>query len=244
MPHTTDILKPHDLEKLRFITPLRHAFALQQLKSELSSWPTQKIVSYSLTVLLFIITIAGSAQLTASLVEARHSPTSSTTQQPPLPVTPAVVKPAGLQRSEPTRLQIPAINLDANLVGVGLDENGALEVPEHDKAGWYTGAPTPGEVGPAIIDGHLDSSIYGEAVFWSLRDVKTGDTITVNRQDGSAVNFTVEKSASYDQHNFPTQEVYGNLDYPGLRLITCDGTFDYVTRHYSNNLVVFAKAQL
>jgi sortase (surface protein transpeptidase) len=210
--------------------------------------------SHALTALLLFTSVAGFAQLIHLTVEsapssllattaskeslqtAGHHSGTSTATTPPSPK-----QPAGLPASTPTRLQVPAINLDANLVSVGLNADGALDVPPRDTAGWYTGSPTPGEIGPSVIDGHVDS-VYGIAVFWFLKNLKPGDTISVTREDGRTVNFSVQKIASYDQSNFPTNDVYGDINYAGLRLITCDGDFNYATRHYSNNLVVYARA--
>jgi LPXTG-site transpeptidase (sortase) family protein len=140
-------------------------------------------------------------------------------------------------------LQIPAINLDAGLVSVGLNHDGTMEVPEPDYPGWYTGSPTPGEIGPSVITGHVDS-IHGAAIFYSLKQLQPGDTIRISRQDNSTVTFKVERLETYSQDAFPTKAVYGNIDYPGLRLITCDGDFNPFTRHYSHNLVVYARAGL
>lgn len=226
------------------MVPLHYSELVQQSGQRIVVVPLRQVLSHALTVILLMITVWGAVQLTSLIMDNRRSPgASALATTAGRPVAKDQVQPAGLARSVPTHLTIPAVHVDTDLLAVGLDENGALQVPQHDQAGWYTSSPTPGEVGPAIIDGHVDS-ISGIAVFWYLRDLQPGDAIIITRQDGSTVHFTVEKSASYDQHNFPTQEVYGNIDYPGLRLITCDGDFDYLTRHYSKNLVIYAKANL
>jgi len=141
----------------------------------------------------------------------------------------------------PVRLQIPSIGVDSELMDLGLQSDGTLEVPPGGfPAGWYTGAPTPGELGPAIIAGHVD---WGgqPGVFFDLRELSTGDEITIARQDGSTAWFRVTRVEQFAKDAFPTQSVYGDLDHAGLRLITCGGSFDRQMRSYVDNLVVFAE---
>ena len=122
---------------------------------------------------------------------------------------------------------------------LGLGSDGTLDVPPGGfPAGWYTGGPTPGEVGPAVIAGHID--MKGPGVFYKLHSVARGDRVTVTRADGSTPVFRVTLVKQYAKDSFPTRLVYGNLDHAGLRLITCGGTFNSRTGHYEDNLVVFA----
>ena len=154
---------------------------------------------------------------------------------------PVVADPAApLRASDPVRLQIPTIKVDSTLMALGLAADGTMEVPPRGfPAGWYTGAPTPGEMGPAIIVGHVDWA--GPAVFYKLDKLVVGDDISVTRQDGSIANFTVTDVEEYSKAAFPTMLVYGGLDYAGLRLITCGGAFNHKTGHYVDNIVVFAR---
>jgi sortase (surface protein transpeptidase) len=105
-------------------------------------------------------------------------------------------------------------------------------------AGWYTGSPVPGRVGPAVIAGHVHWSGV-PAVFAHLVDLRAGDRILVTRSDASTVTFTIDRVATYAKSRFPTALVYGSLDVAGLRLITCGG-FDPVARAYEANVIVFA----
>lgn len=137
------------------------------------------------------------------------------------------------------RLQIAAIGVDSTLMKLGLRANGSLEVPPGGfPAGWYTGGPTPGELGPAIIAGHIDMN--GPGVFFKLRDLKPGDHITITRTDGSKPVFRTTRVAQFPKSKFPTDLVYGNIDHAGLRLITCGGTFNNQTGHYEDDIVAFA----
>jgi sortase (surface protein transpeptidase) len=148
---------------------------------------------------------------------------------------------AALPRSEPTHITIPAIGVDAGIVPVGQDASGSIQMPPlfDWTAGWYKYSPTPGQVGPSVIVGHVDT-YKGISVFWRLRELRQGDMINITRSDGRTVKFKVLALKQFDQNNFPTGEVYGNIKYPGLRLITCGGTFDQQTESYTQNTVIYA----
>ena len=142
----------------------------------------------------------------------------------------------------PVRIAIPAIGVDAPLIRLGLNADRSLEVPrDFGDAGWWTGGARPGEAGPAIIAGHVDS-YTGPAVFYRLRDLHPGDAIIVARRDGSRARFTVIGSEQYPKARFPTARVYRRTADPALRLITCSGTFDRESGHYLDNTVVYARA--
>ena len=145
-----------------------------------------------------------------------------------------------LSRSRPVRLQIPAIGVDSELMQLGLLADGSLQVPPAGfPAGWYTGAPTPGERGPAVLAGHVDWN-GRPGVFYDLRRLRVRDEVRVQREDGTVARFRVVRIAQFPKRVFPTALVYGNLDHAGLRLITCGGSFDRSARSYRDNLVAFA----
>jgi len=122
---------------------------------------------------------------------------------------------------------------------LGLGADGTLDVPPGGfPAGWYTGGPTPGELGPAVIAGHVDMN--GPEVFYGLHNLKPGDQVTVTRADGSKPVFRVTLVRQYPKEDFPTKLVYGNIDHAGLRRITCGGTFNNQSGHYEDDLVAFA----
>lgn len=122
---------------------------------------------------------------------------------------------------------------------LGVKADGTMQVPPGGfPAGWYTGAPTPGELGPAIIAGHIDMN--GPGVFYNLHNLKPGDKISVTRKDGSRPVFLVTRVAQFAKADFPTALVYGNIDGAGLRLITCGGSFNSQSGHYEDNIVAFA----
>jgi sortase (surface protein transpeptidase) len=143
--------------------------------------------------------------------------------------------------SAPVRLEVPAIGVATRLVRLGLDPDGAMEVPgDFASAGWFAGGPVPGQVGPAVIAGHVDSRT-GPAVFYRLRSLRPGQAILVERADGVRLRFVVEQARSYPKAGFPTAAVFGPVPSAGLRLITCTGAFDRARGSYRDNLVVFAR---
>jgi hypothetical protein len=148
-----------------------------------------------------------------------------------------------LSRSLPTHLSIPAIGVDSDLRRIGLDRTGHIKTPPLDKdshAYWLTVSPTPGQLGPATIIGHVDSAAYGPAVFFRLGALRQHNKILVTRADGLVAVFEVERVVEYPKAHFPTQAVYGNIDHAGLRLITCGGLFDAATHNYESNIVAYA----
>ena len=147
-----------------------------------------------------------------------------------------------LSASKPTRVAISRIGINTPLMELGLNPDGTPEVSPLDRdapAGWYRGSPTPGEQGPAVILGHVNTVKAGPVVFYRLGETRPGDTVTVSRADGSTATFTVDRVASLPKDGFPDLEVYGNTTRAEIRLITCGGVFDPVKRRYPNVIVVF-----
>jgi sortase (surface protein transpeptidase) len=141
----------------------------------------------------------------------------------------------------PVRVAIPAVGIDSTLARLGTDAAGALVPPaDFAQAGWFTGSPAPGAVGPAVLAGHVDSW-RGPAVFFRLGQLQDGDAVVVTRADGTTLEFTVTRVARYPKSAFPTAAVYGPTADPQLRLITCGGRFDRTRRSYVDDVVVFAR---
>jgi sortase (surface protein transpeptidase) len=144
----------------------------------------------------------------------------------------------------PVRLEIPAIRVDTGLQRLGQEQDGTVEVPkgphQWDMAGWYAEGTRPGDPGSAVILGHVDSKSDGPAVFFRLRDLRRGDEIKVVRADGSTVRFAVDRTEQFPKSRFPTDDVYYPTLTPGLRLVTCGGSFDATAGHYRSNVIVFA----
>ncbi|MEV5876109.1 class F sortase [Streptomyces sp. NPDC052101] len=146
-----------------------------------------------------------------------------------------------LAPSVPTRIRIPAIRVNAPLMGLALTRSGSLDVPparNRNLAGWYQSGTMPGETGTAIVAGHVDNT-EGPAVFYDLGALKRGARIEVDRADRSVAVFTVDAVEVYAAHDFPDQKVYGAAPRPELRVITCGGGYSKATG-YLGNVVVFA----
>ncbi len=123
------------------------------------------------------------------------------------------------------------VGINSAVSQVGLTKDGTIEVPtSYDKAAWYRLGPTPGGLGPAVIIGHVDS-YKGPGVFFNLGDIRPGQVIDITRADHSVAHFHVDAIDSYPKDLFPTEAVYGPVNYAGLRLITCGGAFDEKTRN-------------
>lgn len=203
------------------------------------------VIPYSprlaLTALLLLLGVVGTAYFGMAFARANNPPPAPSDQvyAPPVPL--ENLFRVGLPEAQPKAIRIPAIELaNSSLIELGRKDDGTMEVPKgYDEVGWYKYAPTPGEVGPAILVGHVDS-YRGAAVFYRLGQLKPGDIIEVDRVDGTTAKFKVDSVKQFPQNNFPTAEVYGNIDYPGLRLITCGGNFSYSTLEYDHNTIVFA----
>ena len=167
--------------------------------------------------------------------------------RPPAPQALPAVAPGRLTSTTapPIRLQIPAIGVSAKIVDLGLDADGALQVPPLtdagvSEAGWYDLGPEPGQVGSAIIAGHVDSR-QAAGVFYDLGRLAPGDLVEVTLANGETVHFTVTSVHEYPKAHFPASEVYGPEPYQALRLITCGGAFDAATGHYLSNIVAYAR---
>jgi sortase (surface protein transpeptidase) len=138
------------------------------------------------------------------------------------------------------RLRIPVIGVDAPLEHLGLASDGAIAAPRRwEDAGWYAAGPRPGQPGPAVILGHVDS-VSGPAVFYRLAGLAPGTPVLVDRADGSTVRFRVSGRLQVAKSQFPADLVYGPTLAPSLRLVTCGGVFDRRTRHYTDNIVLTA----
>jgi sortase (surface protein transpeptidase) len=179
------------------------------------------------TVLATTALLAGCAAPSAPR-PATESP--STTQSEPT----AVAKPA--------ELIIPGIDATSALVELGLNADQTIQVPPVDtplQAGWFTGAPKPGEPGPAVVLGHVNGG--GRAgIFSRLHELTTGDEVLIRRTDNTTVRFTVTRVDQVPKTHFPTEDVYGDTTGPELRLITCGGTFDKNAHSYRDNVIVYA----
>jgi LPXTG-site transpeptidase (sortase) family protein len=173
------------------------------------------------------------------------STTSALTREAAKPTrpAPAPTAPTGLPASKPVRVDIPALDIAQRTTELGMAADGTIQVPVGpEPIGWFAESPTPGEIGPAVLAGHLTWN-GADGVFRHLATLQRGDEIVVTRADGSRPQFVVTEVAQYPKDEFPTARVYANTPGPQLRLITCAGDYNPVSHNYSDNVVVYASMQ-
>jgi len=198
--------------------------------------------------------IAALALSACSPVGSGPTPSSPNTADGPIPSSEASDRGAAGSKQDPVaqapaadvsslsvaRVQIPSIGVDAAVEPLERDASGVLLPPvEWEDAGWYRAGVLPGQVGPAVIAGHLDTTLR-EAVFVHLKQLIGGDQVTVTMSDGSTATYAVDRAIDVEKQTFPTEEVYGPTPDAQLRLITCNGPFDDAAGTYANNYIVFA----
>lgn len=185
-------------------------------------------------VLALVLTGCGALQLMAP-PQRQATPTIE-------PAPPAPVRQAATDVADPVRIRVPAVGIDAPVGPLFVGEDGVLPPPENfDATGWWHDGPEPGEPGPAVIAGHVDS-YRGPAVFFRLGEIDPGDEIVVDRADGSTITFVAQRTEQRSKDRFPTRAVYGDTSGPTLRLITCGGEFEQQGRRYLDNIIVYATA--
>lgn len=206
--------------------------------------PPKRVGRLSTGVLLVALTGCGlTAVAPGDLTAPPRSPAAAPSTGPGSPVgaTDSAQTPAAQVRtSPPYRVVIPRLGVDSLLENLAVTPNGMLAAPrDFQRAGWFTSGTRPGDVGPAVVAGHVDSRA-GPAVFFRLSELRAGDRVTIVRRDGSRVHYDVDRLQRFAKNAFPTEQVYGPTALPELRLITCAGYFDRTTGHYVDNLVVWA----
>src|SRR5680860_28369 len=153
--------------------------------------------------------------------------------------TPSTTPPAVVARSAPVALRIPAIDVSASLSTLGLNPDKTVQVPtKFQQPGWYRLGPTPGQVGSAVILGHVDDK-KGPAVFYRLKSLRAGDKVDVSLANGVIAHFVVKTVETYPKKAFPAQQVYASHGYSALQLVTCGGQFDARAGSYLSNIVAY-----
>jgi Sortase domain len=188
-----------------------------------------------------VLLLGGAVTIGVAMLAQQHAPQ-------PISATAGVIGPVAatgpsLRRSLPVAVDIPAIGVRSQLLHLGVNADGSIQVPSlttsAGEAAWYKYSATPGQIGAAVIEGHVDS-YHGPAVFFRLGALRPGDAIDVTLADGVTAIFRVTGVREYAKAQFPARIIYGATDYAALRLITCGGAYDYATDHYLSSTVVFA----
>ncbi|MDV7245779.1 MULTISPECIES: class F sortase [Rhodococcus] len=178
--------------------------------------------------------------IATAVLALRSYQNSGDPQLTPPTVTDTVPAPSeGVSGPAPVALRIPELGVDESLITLGLNPDETVEVPtDFDKPGWYKFGPAPGQLGSAVILGHVDSH-EGPAVFYQLRNLQAGDSVEVSLADGSTAHFSVTKVETYPKTEFPAEQVYGSHGDETLQLVTCGGEFDPHARSYLSNVVAY-----
>lgn len=208
-----------------------------------TSWSKSRRLAAATAVVLLLV---GVATITIGLRGGNHalpdpSPSRAAERSAvSAPRTPPMVATLTTARSVPTTLWIPAIGLAVSLSTLGQNADGSVQVPtDVQQPGWFRLGPTPGQVGSAVILGHVDS-YKGPGVFFQLRTLAAGDPVYVSLADGETVQFAVNSVAMYSKQQFPAQRVYASHGSSALQLVTCGGVFDGQTGSYLSNIVVYS----
>ncbi|WP_340684568.1 class F sortase [Amycolatopsis coloradensis] len=183
------------------------------------------------------------APLVLAVVLAAVLPCRGEVAPPRAPERAAETVTRGLPKADPVSIDVPKIEATSSLIPLGLNADDTIEVPPVTRpmqAGWYVHAPTPGEVGPSVILGHVDGNKQ-KGIFFRLKELAPGDKVSITREDGVTAEFAVTKVERVAKDRFPTDAVYGDTAEPELRLITCGGVFDKASRNYLDNVIVFAR---
>jgi hypothetical protein len=183
--------------------------------------------------------LAATALLSASVAGCGSSPAPAPAAAPASTSVPITKPFKGLR---PTSVSIPRIGAESSLLAVAVTVDGSISVPSVKtpmQAAWYRLSPVPGDVGPAVILGHVDGD-KKPGIFYKLKDLVPGDEVDVDRSDGKKLKFVVDHLVQVPKDEFPRDAVYGNSTKPELRLITCGGVFDHAEHSYVDNIVVYA----
>ncbi len=187
-----------------------------------------------------LLIVFGASAVGIAVTAQQHAP------QPSLAAAGAIAaggRGPSLRRSLPVSVDIPAIGVHSELLRLGVNPDGTIQVPSlfgrANEAAWYKYSVTPGQIGASVIEGHVDSD-QGPAVFFRLGALRPGNRVIVKLADGITAVFRVTGVRQYAKINFPAKVIYGGSRRAALHLITCGGAFDYTTGHYLSSTVVFA----
>lgn len=161
--------------------------------------------------------------------------TTTTTTETPEAVAPSTTQPA--PRIPPAQLTINDIEVSGSVRSVGLEESGAMEVPDVTEIGWYLHGAVPGHPGATVLVAHV---WWGDTAgpFHRLGALDPGAPIEVRLENGTLHNYTVVERAIYDKDALP-RDLWRNSGPETLVLITCGGTFNNSTQRYDQNIVVY-----
>jgi LPXTG-site transpeptidase (sortase) family protein len=199
----------------------------------INGYKRRRLMRFNITLMVVII-LAAATFLYVQIPKNRVARIVPQTTRRTASIVPETV------RGLPTRLKIPAIDVDAPVEYIGKTAKGDMAVPSgHIAVGWYKYGPLPGDTGSSVIAGHIVGLTGERGVFFHLDKLQTGDILQIADAKGSVASFTVRQTKTYDQTQQPS-EVFNSSSGTHLNLITCAGDWDAAHRNYLKRLVVFA----
>jgi hypothetical protein len=177
----------------------------------------------------------------APTISPTSTPTASATPTTDVTIVDGALQPARAA-VPPVRVQLAAVGVDMEVVPVGVESSGFMELPPDPAiAGWYRFGPDPWSPdGNTVIAAHIDAPDYPIGPFANLRDLPADAEITVVAADGSTAAYGVATVTYYPKQELPTEALFAREGTRALVLITCGGNFDETTGHYDDNVVVVA----
>ena len=186
-----------------------------------------------------VTTTTSPASIPASSIEAGSPPTSlqaaSSTTSSSISTTTSLLTHT---IADPVRIVIPSLKVDAKVVQVGLDKNGAMQIPAVGIVGWYGLGPAPGASGPCVVVSHVS---YGgkKGAFYYLKNLKAGDEVLIYDQSGDVATFQVDSTETILKSDLPKDKIWNNTKESVIRLVTCGGAYNPTTKHYLSNVIVY-----
>lgn len=139
----------------------------------------------------------------------------------------------------PTSLRIADIRVDGDVVPVGVEADGSLEIPRAREVGWYRFGSNAGEPGSTVLAAHISYDGV-DGVFRHLSSVSPGAAVELEVADGAVIDYRVVDVVEYGKAELPVDELFSESGSDRLVLITCGGTFNPRLRTYDSNVVVHA----
>jgi len=205
----------------------------------------QQFLAYTLIVFgLVLAVIAVLLVIRNHKTEPKIPPDALSSSSAPSSIKPSkqAVAAFSVPPTDPRYIAIKAIGISNKpVLRLGLTSSGAIATPDNIyETGWYDGSSKPGHNGAMFIYGHV-SSWTADGVFYSLKKLKAGDTVTITRGDNTKYTYQVIKSAVYPYNDVPMNTVLApvNANVPGLNLMTCTGQVIKGTSEFNERLVVY-----
>ncbi len=188
--------------------------------------------------LILVITAAAAIIFFGTLTQALWYAPGSDLQVPASETIPRALPPA----EEPLTLRVPKLGIDTTIQQTGLNAKGNMGVPtNYTDVAWYRHGTVPGQIGSAVVDGHVDNGLGLAGVFKNLQKLTKGDDIYVVTKKGRELHFVVEEAVTYPYKAVPLEKLFTRKDDARLNLITCGGTWVKAEKTYDERVVIYTR---